>query len=96
MKLGLLLAAVAVVLGGLIGTLVLRDPGYVLVSYGEMAMETSLWFAVVLLALLYLSIRLVIFVFTRSMTSGGRVGSWLKQRKGRQARHRQRRPDSFY
>ena len=51
MKLGLLLAVVAVVLGGLIGTLVVRDPGYVLLSYGDMAFETSLWFALVLLAL---------------------------------------------
>lgn len=85
MKLGLLLAAVAVVLGGLIGTLVVRDPGYVLLSYGDMAFETSLWFALVLLALSYLLLRLLFWLFTRTMASTGRFGSWLKRRKASKA-----------
>jgi HemY protein len=85
-KLGLLLVAVAVVLGGLVGTLVIRDPGYVLISYGDMAVETSLWFALIALAVLYLSVRLVLWILTRSGRSTGRFGSWLKTRKGRQAR----------
>jgi len=85
-KLGLLLVAVAVVLGGLVGTLVIRDPGYVLISYGDMAVETSLWFALISLAVLYLSVRLVLWILTRSGQSTGRFGSWLKTRKGQQAR----------
>lgn len=86
MKLGLLLVAVAVVLGGLIGTLVVRDPGYVLISYGNMALETSLWFALIALAVLYLTLRLVLWILARSGQSTGRFGSWLRTRKGRQAR----------
>jgi len=85
-KLGLLLVAVAVVLGGLIGTLVVRDPGYVLISYGDMALETSLWFALITLAFVYLAVRLVFWILARSRQSTGRLGSWLRTRKGRQAR----------
>ncbi len=86
MKLGLLLLVVAIVLGALVGTLVVRDPGYVLVSYGEMAVETSLWFALALLAVLYLAIRLLVWIVARTATSTGRLGGWLKKRRGRQAR----------
>jgi HemY protein len=85
MKLGLLLVIVAVVLGGLIGTLVVRDPGYVLLSYGDLAFETSLWFALVLLALAYLLLRFLFWIFTRTMASTGRFGSWLKRRKATKA-----------
>jgi HemY protein len=84
-KLGLLLVVVAVVLGGLIGTLVVRDPGYVLLSYGDMAFETSLWFALVLLALAYLALRLLFWIFSRTMAGTGRFGSWLKRRKATKA-----------
>lgn len=85
MKLGLLIVVVAVVLGGLIGTLVVRDPGYVLLSYGDMAFETSLWFALVLLALAYLVLRFLFWIFARTMASTGRFGSWLRRRKATKA-----------
>ena len=49
MRIGLLLVGVAILLGGLLGTLVGRDPGYVMLAYGGTAIETSLWFAVLLL-----------------------------------------------
>jgi HemY protein len=87
-KAGLLLLAAAILLGGLVGTLVVDDPGYVLVSYGDMALETSLWFALILLGAIYLLIRLIMFIFTRSLSGTGRVGRWLRQRKGRQAQQR--------
>jgi HemY protein len=86
MKLGLFLLAVAVVLGGLVGMLVVRDPGYVLVAYADAAIETSLWFALVLLGLVYLAIRGTIFVFARSVASRSKVGRWLRERKGDSAR----------
>ncbi len=86
MKLGLLLLVVAIILGGLIGTLVVRDPGYILVSYADMALETSLWFGLLLLLMLYVSIRSVVFVFSRSISSTTRFGSWLHQRRDNNAR----------
>ena len=85
MRLGLLLLVVAVVLGGLVGTLVVRDPGYVLLSYGDMAFETSLWFALVLLVLAYLLLRFLFWVFSRTLASTGRFGNWLKRRKATRA-----------
>ena len=38
MKSGLLLLGIALLLGGLVGTLVVLDPGYVLISYADVAL----------------------------------------------------------
>ena len=86
MKLGALILVLAIVLGGLVGTLVVEDPGYVLLAYGESAIETSLWFAALLLLGLYFLIRLTMFAFTRSMAGSGRFSSWMRSRKTRRAR----------
>ena len=51
----LLALVFVVVFAGYLGTLVARDPGYVLIAYGEYSMQTSLWF---LLALLLAGITL--------------------------------------
>ncbi len=86
MKLGLLVLAIAVVLGGLVGTLVVRDAGYVLVSYDDFAVETSLWFAVLMLLGLYFLIRFTVFLSTRLLRGGGNFGTWNRRRKVRGAR----------
>ena len=86
MKIGLIVVGVAVVLGGLVGTLVVRDPGYVLVAYDQVALETSLWFAVLLLVGVYFIIRLIVFVFVRFAAGRGNLGSWNRERKSRNAR----------
>jgi len=86
MKSGLLLLGVALLLGGLVGTLMVRDPGYVLISYADTAVETSLWFAVFVLLAGYCLIRLINFLFVKVTGSGGRVGNWLRGRKDRSAR----------
>ena len=52
MKRLLLLAFIAILLAGALGTLVAQDPGYALIAYGGYAVQTSLW---VLLCLLLLS-----------------------------------------
>ena len=88
MKLGILLLIVAVVLGGLVGTLVVRDPGYVLVSYADLAVEMSLWLALLILVAVYVLIRLLAFVFNGSKATGGRVNDWLSRRRSRSARER--------
>lgn len=86
MKVGLLVLAIAVVLGGLVGTLVVRDAGYVLVSYDDFAVETSLWFAVLMLLGLYFLIRFTVFLSTRLLRGGGNFGTWNRRRKVRGAR----------
>ena len=45
MVLGVALLA-AIVLGGLLGMWIIRDSGYVMISYGQTAVETSLWVAI--------------------------------------------------
>lgn len=86
MKIGLLLLAVAVVLGGLVGTLIVRDPGYLLLAYGDAAIETSLWFGVVVLLAAYLTIRLLLFLLFRFSAGGVSVLEWQRSRKSRTAR----------
>lgn len=61
MNRALLILLVVVVAAGYLGTLIARDPGYVLVAYDGFAMQTSLW---VLLGLL-LFITLVAYVLLR-------------------------------
>ncbi len=51
MKRALIILLLVAIAAGYLGTLVARDPGYVLVSYGAYSMQTSLW---VLLATIFL------------------------------------------
>ncbi|MEM7098768.1 MAG: heme biosynthesis HemY N-terminal domain-containing protein [Pseudomonadota bacterium] len=86
MKLFLLALLVVVVLGGVLGTLLVQDPGYILVSYGEYALETSLWVGLFLLAATYLALR-GLGVLLRSLlnTQSGFI-RWRSSRALRQGR----------
>ncbi len=86
MKLAMLVLAVALVLGGLVGVLMARDPGYVLIVYQDVAVETSLWLALVLLLLAYLAFRLVAWVLSRLRGGGGSLSGWNQRRIDRAAR----------
>ena len=85
MRTGLLLLVIAAVLGGLVGTLMLRDPGYVLVAYAGRVMETSLWFAFALLIVLYAVLRCIVFIAARLVQGKSIVGAWRAQRGERGA-----------
>ena len=86
MKLFLLALLLVVILGGILGTLLAQDPGYVLVNYGQYALETSLWVALFVLLLLYLAVRGVVWLFRSFvMTQSGFV-RWRSTRLLRQAR----------
>ncbi len=76
----------AVLLGGLVGTLLVRDAGYVLLAYGDKVVETSLWIALLLLIALYLLVRLVIVVFSQVGRGQIRFSSWRSSRRLRAAR----------
>ena len=45
----LILLFLVIVVGGGLGTLISRDPGYVLIAYGGASIQTSLWVFLVLL-----------------------------------------------
>ena len=86
MRTGVLTLIVAIVLGGLVGTLMVRDPGYLLVVYDRQAIETSLWFATILLIGLYFVVRFVVFVTARLIQGKGSLSEWNRQRRAQGAR----------
>jgi HemY protein len=69
------------VIGALVGILVARDPGYVLVVYGERALETGLWVALVLLALSYLVLRAAFFLIGRVRRGPQALFKWRSERR---------------
>jgi HemY protein len=86
MKTFVLALIVAIVLGGLVGTLLVRDPGYVLIAYADTIVETSLWVAVLLLVGLYILVRGGVFLWRKIAQSQSRVLGWRSGRKLRVAR----------
>ena len=87
MKVAIVLLLVAVVAGGILGSLFATDPGYVLVAYDDMAWESSIWFAVFVLLLIYVGVRLTMYLITRLGRGGGQVSRWNQKRKERGARN---------
>lgn len=85
MKTALLVLAAALVLGGVFGVLMARDPGYVLVAYQNVALETSLWFALAALLLAYVLLAGLLALVKRIGTGGGLRG-WTQRRRSRVAR----------
>ncbi len=84
----LIFLVAALVVGGAVGTLMARDPGYVLVTYEDMSLETSLWFALLALFVGYFMLRLVLWLTTRILRSGSGVAAWRENRRSRIAQAR--------
>lgn len=88
MKTRLLWLVSVLALGGLVGLLIVRDPGYVLVAYDRMAVETSLWFALLLLVATYLVVRVVLFLIRGVLRGRGQFARWNSDRRARAADQR--------
>jgi HemY protein len=84
----LVVLVVALVVGGAIGTLMVRDPGYVLITYDDMSLETSVWFALLALLVGYVALRLVFGVATRIARGGAGIAAWQQNRRARVAQAR--------
>lgn len=76
----------AIVLGGLLGMWVVRDAGYVLISYGQTAIETSLWIAVIALIVGYFIVRGLTSLTRRTLKTQTSVMNWRSGRKANSAR----------
>ena len=76
---------IALLLGVGIVAVIETDPGYVLVSYGNLTLETSLWVGLLLLLLLDLFIYLVIRLVYRIASGQRSLFSWMGARKARNA-----------
>ncbi len=88
MRRALIYLVIALIVGGAVGTLMSRDPGYVLVSYENMSIETSLWFALLALIAGYFVLRLVIGLSMRLIRTGAGVAEWQQNRRARVAQAR--------
>ncbi|MXY54039.1 MAG: hypothetical protein F4Y86_16145 [Gammaproteobacteria bacterium] len=77
----LVLVLLALVLGGLLAALMARDPGYVLLAWDGMTVETSLWLALLAVALgTFVASRTVRFV-RALIGSGEGLRRWLHARQ---------------
>jgi HemY protein len=79
---------VALVVGGAVGTLMVRDPGYVLITYDDMSFETSVWFALLALLVGYFALRFVFGVAARIARGGAGIAAWQQNRRARVAQAR--------
>lgn len=76
-----MLVLLALVLGGLLAALMVRDPGYVLVAWDGMTMETSIWLAIIALALaVFIASRSIRFI-RALIGSGDGFRQWLRTRR---------------
>ena len=81
MVIWLVLLAAALAVGGLLAAAMLHDPGYVLVAYGGITLETSLWLALGALIALWLAVAVVGFLVRRSRMGGTRLAGWVRRRR---------------
>ncbi|MEM9620968.1 MAG: heme biosynthesis HemY N-terminal domain-containing protein [Pseudomonadota bacterium] len=86
MKVAALAILIAIVLGGLVGTLLVRDAGYVLVAYGDLVLETSLWVALLLLIGVYLLVRGLALLWSQTTRGPFKLSNWRSSRRLRNAR----------
>ncbi len=84
----LIYLVIALIVGGAVGTLMARDPGYVLVTYENMSLETSLWFALLALLVGYFVLRVLIGLLMRLIRTGAGVAAWQQNRRARVAQAR--------
>ena len=84
----LVLLILAIAVGALLATLIVRDAGYVLVSYDGATLETSLWFALAAALALGLVVYAVVLVTRRVLGGGSAVSGWVRSRRTTTARNR--------
>ncbi len=81
MKRSLVFLLLIVVLAGWLGTLIARDPGYVLIAYQEYSIQTSLWVMLGLLIGFSLATYIVLRVVNLLRRSGVVYQGWRQDQK---------------
>ena len=79
------LILVALLLGIGVVALIETDPGYLLLSYGNYTLESSLWVGLVLLVLATMVLYFVIALIRRLLGGQRSLASWLGSRRSRAA-----------
>ncbi len=80
MKRSLFLILVVIVLAGYLGTLIARDPGYVLITYQDYSLQTSLWVMLGLIAAFSAGVYFLLRLWRLFMRSGSMVQGWRADR----------------
>lgn len=86
MRRSVLKLLVVLLIAGAAGALIARDPGYVLMVWGDASLETSLWFAVILLLLVWLLWRMLAVLLTSLLGSRESIEAWRQRRQERRLR----------
>ena len=71
----------AVIIGGLLGSLMVKDAGYVLIAYEWWEFETSIWFALLALLVFWSLVRLLFLLVQRVLHGRADVANWAKKRR---------------
>lgn len=86
MRRSILQLLLILLIAGVTGALIARDPGYVLMLWGDASLETSLWFAVLLLFIAWLSWRVLAATVAVLLGSRGSIQAWRHRRQQRRVR----------
>mgnify|MGYP005991219607 FL=1 len=85
MKRLFLLLLVILAAGAWIGEKMVKDPGYVLISYDESTMETSLWVLLVILSIGFIALHIAVNIFFKARLPTEKFREWRERRGARQA-----------
>ena len=77
----LLLVLLTLALGGLLAALMVRDPGYVLLAWDGMTVETSIWLALLALTLGVFAVSRSVRFIRALVGSGDGLRRWLRTRQ---------------
>lgn len=81
----IVIALLVVLIGACVGILMVKDAGYVLIEYANVTVETSIWVAVAILALVFVLIRIGRSLYRTLASPNGSLGSWWKDRGKRKS-----------
>ncbi len=68
-----------------VGLKIHKDPGYVLISYQQWNIETTLWFAIISIIIVFLLLSFLLRLLRGTSALGDRLSQWSEQRKSRRA-----------
>lgn len=64
---------------------IMQDPGYLLISYQNTTVETSLWVGLVILAIVILTVHFSIIIITKFLSSGTTIQRWSHTLKNKRS-----------
>lgn len=88
MKLLYIIALLLLLAGTLVGELMVKDPGYVLVSYNHTTLETSIWGLAMMLVAAFIVFHLILVSIRYLLERRKRLSAWNEERHHKHASRR--------